>query len=318
LLTFGLIYRAAGLLYRPASNPNSHDMMFSRFRAPVLLLALGALIWPVTGVAADAVVHHPGKFAWAEVVTTDPAAVVAFYTKTFGWTARKADHGPEGYTLLFNAGRPVGAVAYRPADAGSKAPGGARWVGFISVAEIDQAVAAVTAAGGRTLVAPHQVEGRGTQAVVTDAEGSVFGLIVTAAGDAPKGKVADNDWAWVQLLASKPADAAAFYGKALGYVVTDDARTTRSDDFLLTREGVPYAGLTALPEGRNGRGGWLGYVKVAEVQATVDAAKALGAQVLFAPQTVPGAMQVAIITDPLGGAIGLVSVSAQATGEVAQ
>jgi len=295
-------------------------MNYFRFRAPVLLLALGALMWPLSGAAADsaAAIHRPGKFAWAEVVTTDPAAVVNFYTKTFGWTAQKSDQGPEGYTLLFNAGRPVGGVAYRAADPGSKAPGGARWVGFISVTDINQAVAAVKAAGGRALVAPHQVAGRGWQAVVTDAEGSVFGLIVNDAGDAAKGKVADNDWAWVQLLAGKPAAAAAFYEKALGYVVTDDARTTRSDDFLLTRDGVPYAGLTSLPEGRNGRGGWLGYVKVAEVQATVDAAKALGAQVLFAPQTVPGSLQVAIITDPLGGAIGLVSVSAQATGEVAK
>ena len=296
-------------------------MIFPQFRAPVLLLVLGALMWPLSGTAADtsaAVVHRPGKFAWAELVTTDPDAVVNFYTKTFGWTARKADHGPEGYTLLFNAGRPVGGVAYRKADPGSKAPGGARWVGFISVTDINQAVAAVTAASGHTLVAPHQVAGRGWQAVVTDAEGSVFGLIVTDAGDAAKAKVADNDWAWVQLLANRPADAAAFYEKALGYIVTDDARTTRTDDFLLTHDGVTYAGLTPLPEGRSARGGWLGYVKVAEVQATVDAAKALGAHVLFAPQTVPGAMQVAIITDPLGGAIGLVSVPAQISAEAAK
>ena len=296
-------------------------MKLSRFRAPVLLLALAALAWPVSVAAADTpapLVHRPGKFVRAELVTTDPATVVGFYTRLFGWTAEKATRGREAYTMLYHGGRPVAGVAYRPADPGSKAPGGARWVGFISVTDINQAVAAVTAAGGRTLVAPRQIEGRGTQAVVTDAEGSVFGLIETDAGDEAKGKVADNDWAWVQLLASKPADAAAFYEKALGYVVTDDARTTRTDDFLLTRDGVAYAGLTPLPEGRSARGGWLGYVKVAEVQATVDAAKALGAHVLFAPQSVSGALQVAIITDPLGGAIGLVSVPAQTTGEAAK
>jgi predicted enzyme related to lactoylglutathione lyase len=304
------------MLYRPGFTPEPSRMKFPRFPAPVLLLALGALVGLAPVAAANAaLVHRPGKFVWADLVTTDPATVVRFYTKTFGWTAQKVGNGPEAYTLLFNAGRPMGGVAYRAADPGSKAPGGARWVGSISVVDINAAVAAIAAAGGQTLVPAHKIAGRGWQAVVADPEGSVFGLLVTDAGDAPKGEVADNDWAWVQLLSRQPVEAAAFYEKALGYVVTDDTRTAWPDDRLLTHDGVAYAGLTPLPEGKGTRGGWLGYVRVAGVPAAVEKAKALGAQVLLAPLDVPGAMQVAIITDPLGGAIGLVSMPAQSTQE---
>ena len=101
-------------------------------------------------------------------------------------------------------------------------------------------------------------------------------------------------------------------------MVTDDTRTAWSDDRLLTRDGVTYAGLTPLPEGRSGRGGWLGYVRVSQLQATLDKATALGGHVLVAPKNVAGAMQVAVITDPLGGAIGLVSLPTPAGGEGAK
>lgn len=269
--------------------------------------------------AADApLTRRPGKFVWADLVTTNPDAVVHFYTKVFGWTARKAGEGQRDYMLLFNGDRPMGGVAYRPADPASKASGGARWIGSVSVSDINAAVAAVTAAGGRTLAAPRQVAGRGWQAVVTDVEGSVFGLLASEKGDVAKGAVDENDWAWVQLLSRKPAEAAAFYQQALGYVVTDDTRTAWAEDRLLTRDGVIYAGLTPLPEGVDARGGWLGYIRVTQVQATIDAATALGGRVLVAPRDLPGAMQLAVITDPLGGAIGLVSVPAKAGKEDAQ
>jgi predicted enzyme related to lactoylglutathione lyase len=292
-----------------------------KLSAPILLLLLAALARPAALFAADAPAsptRRPGKFVWADLVTTNPAAAVEFYTKLFGWTAQKTGPGAEGYTLLLNGDRPMGGVAYRPADPQGKAAGGARWIGTVAVTDINQAVAAVTAAGGRTLVAPRLVADRGWQAVVADQEGSVFGLLVSETGDAAKSAVGDNDWAWVQLLSRHPAEAAAFYEKALGYVVTDDARTVTPHDRLLTRDGVAYAGLTPLPEGRDTRGGWLGYVRVPQVQAAVDTAKALGGQVLVAPRDLAGAMQVAVITDPLGGAIGLVSVPAHAGKEDAK
>src|SRR5688572_11832202 len=143
-------------------------MKLPRFRAPILLLALSALAWPASLVAADAatpVVHRPGKFIWADLVTTHPEAVVGFYTKIFGWTAQKVGSGPEDYTLLFNHGRPMGGVAFRKADPQNMAARGARWVGSISVADIEQARAAVAAAGGFVLVPPCHIAGRGWQAV---------------------------------------------------------------------------------------------------------------------------------------------------------
>lgn len=280
-------------------------MMSSRLRLFAALLLPAALSLP-SAVAADTAAHPPGKFGWVDLVTTDPEAAIKFYTEIFGWTAQDVPGTRERYTLLLNHGQAVAGVAYRRADDANSGRSGARWVGSISVPDIQAATAAVAAAGGRVLVAPRQIAHRGWQAVVTDPEGAVFGLIVREKQSETGPSRTQNSWAWVQLFARNPVEAGAFYANALGYEIAADTRTVRPDDYLLSHDGVVCAGLTPLPEKGGGRPGWLGYIRVADVAATVKAAEARGGHLLLPVQDVPGALQVAIVTDPLGGAIGLV------------
>jgi len=290
-------------------------------RRLIVLLAAGLLGLTATemGAAESSSAPEPrqGKFVWPDLVTTNPEVAVGFYTKLFGWTSEKVSRGQESYIILSHAGQPVAGVAHRPAGPDSKAAKGARWVGSIAVTDINQAVKAVTASGGRILFAPKNLAGRGWQAVVADPEGSIFGLVAPASGreKTPESRGAENRWAWVQLLSARPAEALAFYKAALGYEVAEDTRTPRPDDYLLSREGFVCAGLTPLPEKAGGRPGWLGYIRVADISATLAAAEKLGGHILLPVQDVPGALQVAIITDPLGGAVGLVSRPVRAAGE---
>lgn len=276
-----------------------------------LLLVLLASPFRSLSAADPSAPYPPGKFGWVDLVTTDPKTALDFYTGTFGWTTQEIQRHGQTYTFLLNHGQPIAGVAYRQAEA-NRPGAGARWVGSISVSDIQAATAAVTAAGGRVLVGPRQIAGRGWQAVVTDPEGAVFGLIVREKEGATPHRMAENNWAWVQLFSLQPAEAAIFYRKALGYQIDPDTRSESPDDYLLSRDGVTYAGLTPLPEKSGGRPGWLGYIQVADVAATLKAAAARGGRVLLPPQVVAGALQVAIITDPLGGAIGLVSKHAPA------
>lgn len=67
--------------------------------------------------------------------------------------------------------------------------------------------------------------------------------------------------------------------------------------------GRGYAGGTA---------GWTTvYVKVADVAASAEKAVQLGGRVLLAPMTLQDGMQIAVVTDPEGHAIGLSSVPAK-------
>lgn len=205
---------------------------------------------PIVSPATSA--RHPGKFIWADLVTTDPDAAINFYSRTFGWTARMIGTAPNSYTLLLNSGRPIAGVIYRKADPERKDAAGARWVGYISVADMDKAVAAVTAAGGRVLIAPRKVGSRGLQAIVADSENSPFGLIVSASGDPGDNAVADNSWFWVQLFSRKTGEVAGFYHDALGYIAAEDTRKPGAGEFLLWSEGRACAAVTPLPEGKRG------------------------------------------------------------------
>lgn len=274
-----------------------------------------AVLCPVIS-AAEARVS-PGKFAWVDLVTTHPDKAIEFYTKTFGWTTQEIRGGRQRYTFFLNNGQPVAGVAYAPANQADQKEAGARWVGSISVLDINAAAKAVTEAGGRVLVAPRQIEGRGWQALVADPEGCIFGLIVRDAAARADDEGADNEWVWAQLLSGKPASAIEFYKKALGYQIDEDTRSQRPDDYLLYRDGYSCAGLTPLPEGTDGRPGWLGYLRVADIEAIVTDAKSRGARVLYR-QDEPDRLQVAILADPLGGAIGVVSMPADAGMEVAK
>jgi uncharacterized protein len=284
-------------------------MKLPRLRLLLALLLPSMCLLPAIAVDDSTAVYPPGKFAWVDLVTTDPDAAIAFYTKMFGWTTREVRGGRERYTFLLNHGRPVAGVAYRGADQGSKATAGARWVGSISVSDIQAAAKAVVAAGGRVLVAPRQIEGRGWQALVTDPENCLLGLITREAGGSAENEAEENNWVWAQLISRNPATAVAFYRKALGYQIDEDIRSKRADDFVLSMNGEAYAGLTPMPEGTDGRPGWVGYLRVADTEATVKQATALGARVLYR-QDEPDRLQVAILADPLGGAIGIVSMPA--------
>jgi predicted enzyme related to lactoylglutathione lyase len=97
-----------------------------------------------------------------------------FYEQLFGWTFERTDR----------LGRP-----YFIARAGSAAVAGmaqverrrpdepiAQWISYLSVSNVDSVVAGLTAAGGRVLVAPTDIQAS-RAAVVVDPQGAPFWLV---------------------------------------------------------------------------------------------------------------------------------------------
>jgi hypothetical protein len=56
--------------------------------------------------------HHSGKFVWADLFTTDPAAATNFYCGLFGWTADTITPNGKGYTVFSNGSRPVAGLQF--------------------------------------------------------------------------------------------------------------------------------------------------------------------------------------------------------------
>jgi predicted enzyme related to lactoylglutathione lyase len=114
-----------------------------------------------------------GHCAWNELSTPDQPAALGFYQRLLGWTLGDAmDMGDLGQYRFINHGNvSIGAVT--PAMPG--APIG--WVYYFRVAEIDAAVAAATAAGGRIVQGPVPVPGDEHVIVGTDPQGATFALV---------------------------------------------------------------------------------------------------------------------------------------------
>lgn len=119
-------------------------------------------------------VDKPQTVRWNELTTPDDDAAVAFYNSHFGWTQDGAmPMGVLGdYRFLQLAGVGIGAVM-RKADFMPTVG----WTYYFGVDDIDRAVAAARAGGGRVMGEPDQIPGGEWTAHVFDPQGAFFGLV---------------------------------------------------------------------------------------------------------------------------------------------
>ncbi len=252
---------------------------------------------PATGAS------HQGKFVWVDLFTRDPVAAATFYSKVLGWTVTSLDQGGRAYLVLRNGDRPVAGIVARSASSKKRF---SRWIPYISVDEIGSTVGKVAAAGGVVHAPVRDFPDRGRQAIIGDNEGSVVGLIQSASGDPADVEPATGDWNWFELYSGDPQAASAFYAHVLAYKVTPDTRTERKNDFDLSSEGHARAGVAPVPHRDDSIPGWLAVVRVADIDATVAQATALGGEVDVAARAAAFGSRFAIISDPTGGTVGLV------------
>src|SRR6478752_3138908 len=114
-----------------------------------------------------------GTPIWYELMTDDPAAAGAFYTKAMGWTL--ASFGNETMTgapyQLFNApdGQGVGGMMQRPEHG---PPQG--WFFYVGVDDVDGTAEKIKAEGGSVHMGPTDLPGVGRLAMVGDPQGVIF------------------------------------------------------------------------------------------------------------------------------------------------
>ena len=258
---------------------------------------------PLTSVSGSP--RLPGKFVWADLVTDDVAAARKFYAQLFGWTFR--DLG--GYAIAANDERPLGGLFQRPRPAGqdSAKP---RWLGYLSVSNVERAQKAVTKAGGRVLAAPGKYPKRGEQAVFADPEGALFGVVKSSSGDPEDFLAEPGDWIWMQLMSRDGRQAAEFYRSVAGYEIVENSQPNRLSDFVLSSKGYARATVRTIPPALDKvRPTWLPFVRVRNVADSAAKAKDLGGKVLIEPRPQVLEGKVAVIADPTGAAIGLLEWS---------
>jgi hypothetical protein len=115
-----------------------------------------------------------GEFSWHELMTTDYARALDFYTTLFGWQRSGThDMGPMGiYQLYERNGMQLGGMFNKSRDM----PFPPNWMNYIRVDNADRAAARVTKHGGRVVNGPMEVPGEDRVALCMDPQGAMFAV----------------------------------------------------------------------------------------------------------------------------------------------
>jgi uncharacterized protein len=112
---------------------------------------------------------------------------------------------------------------------------------------------------------------------------------------------------WTELSTRDPDAARAYYGAICGW----EWESMPMGDGLYwmgKKDGVPLVGVMDIREGFDGvPANWFSYFAVDDVDAACAATRAAGGRVIREPWDMPGTGRIAILEDPTGAAMGLMT-----------
>jgi uncharacterized protein len=116
-----------------------------------------------------------GDVSWHELMTTDAAGAMKFYSELFGWKESTAmDMGPMGKYHIFNGGPyDLGGMMNKSAEM-AQMP--SHWGVYFRVKNVDEAAERVKASGGQILNGPMDVPGGSRVVNCQDPQGAYFSL----------------------------------------------------------------------------------------------------------------------------------------------
>ncbi|QSA96576.1 VOC family protein [Methylococcus sp. EFPC2] len=114
-------------------------------------------------------------------------------------------------------------------------------------------------------------------------------------------------FSWNELLTTDVDGAKRFYGALFGWQF-DEVNPAGFPYYLAKLDGGERAGIMAVPPSAQGAPPhWGSYVTVDDVDATAAKVVELGGQVCVPPMDIPGVGRFAIVTDPQGANIGVIT-----------
>jgi uncharacterized protein len=262
--------------------------------------------------------YIPGVPCWVDTNQPDPDAAAAFYSGLFDWEVEDVMPAGAGGKYFMARIRGGDVAGIGPVPEGSSPA--VAWNTYIWVENADETAAKVTAAGGKVLMEPADVQDAGRMAVFADPEGAVFCVWQPSRH---RGSAIVNEHGSVNFnnLNTRDADAAkAFYGSVFGWTTLalgGDAEMWTLPGYgdhlellnpgtleRMASMGAPagfadvVATLNPIPE-EQGPAHWSVTFAVDDADATARKASELGGQVLAGPFDAPW-VRMAVISDPQG------------------
>ena len=244
-----------------------------------------------------------GKFVWHDLMTTDVEKALAYYADLLGWTYREVQMGEWTYRMIQVAGEDQGGFA--PLDPADGHP--SHWISYVTVEDVDAAVARAIELGGQAPVPGTDIPGVGRFAVIVDPKGAAISPYhpLTPAGEGYQGPARPGTFCWHELLAADAAAEGAFFAEVFDWTVAELPVAATGTYFIFRRKdrGVDAGGMLPKPEGVEGRSVWLPYIAVENVDAIAARIPELGGKVWREPSDIPNVGRFSVTADPTGALI---------------
>jgi hypothetical protein len=257
-----------------------------------------------------------GAYIWYELMTTDTEGAKAFYDAVVGWNFGEGAAEYQGYRMINTAdGGFAGGVLPLTQEMQQH---GARptWLGYIYVADVDQAVASIEQAGGKALMPAMDIPNVGRIAMVTDPQGAPFYVMKPIPPEGRENEPSDvfspdklGRCAWNELSTSDAAGALDFYTSQFGWEKGDVMHMGDAGDYQFINQGGQMIGAVfpaTAGSFKDEHPHWRYYFRVLSIAAAKTAAEQAGGTIKVGPMEVPGGDHIIIGTDPQGAEFALV------------
>ncbi len=246
-----------------------------------------------------------GQFVWFDLMTPDLEASKAFYERLVGWRTTRSPAGDYemwkacdvevgGRVALAAEGRESGVAPY--------------WLGYLTVASVDQTVERVPSVGGRVLIPGTNIPNGGRFAVLADPQGAIFAIHRPSTPQAPPDPAKPGHFGWAELNSTDWSDGWRFYRALFGWESGGKVPVGPPlGEYALfgIRPERPMGGMSNAAVLMGGPSHWLYYVTVADLAEALKTVQETGGRVLNGPIPVPGGGQIAQCQDPQGGLFAL-------------
>jgi uncharacterized protein len=255
------------------------------------------------------------RFVWHDFMAADVGGAKRFYGELFGWSFKLGDHD---YEHIEAGGVPIGGMMKLDPKHGAPP----HWLGYVSVDDVDSAVAAATKSGGKVYMPKMDIPNVGQFAVCGDPQGAAFAPFHYTGKDAgmaeSNARPALYTFCWDELLTSDTDAATRFYSTLFGWSAEKMDMPGFGSYTLLKRAGVKddagadknAGGIMKLPPGVP-HTFWMTYVAVQSADGTADKAKKLGGTIMAPPMDIPNVGRFATIMDPQHAPIAVLAPAAR-------